>query len=114
MRCPIVNLFSGGPLYAVRMVTVENTLKAQLGARIRKLREGQGISQRTFCMMIGMDRSYLIAVELGRRNIAVENLSKIAAGLGVSLSYLFEGVGPQANEPACTITPCKQNRPTCR
>lgn len=43
-------------------------------------------------MMVGMDRTYLIAVEHGRRNIAIENISKIANGLGVTLSELFEGV----------------------
>ncbi len=69
-----------------------------LGIRIRQLREQQGLSQRRFSLMIGMDRTYLIAVEHGRRNIAIDNISKIANGLGVTLSELFEGI--DANVPA--------------
>ena len=71
----------------------------QLGARIRQLREQQGLSQRRFSMMVGMDRTYLIAVEHGRRNIAIENISKIANGLGVTLSELFEGVDASVPAP---------------
>ena len=69
-----------------------------LGIRIRQLREQQGLSQRRFSLMLGMDRTYLIAVEHGRRNIAIDNISKIANGLGVTLSELFEGI--DANVPA--------------
>ena len=67
-------------------------IRKRLGLRIRDLRTQQGFSQRTFCLMIEMDRTYLIAVEHGRRNIAVDNLTKIARGLNVSLSDLFAGV----------------------
>lgn len=64
----------------------------KLGKRICALRERQSLSQRTFCLMIGMDRSYLIAVEHGRRNVSIKNLIRISAGLGVTLSELVEGV----------------------
>lgn len=76
----------------------ENVEKAMvnLGKRICALRERQSLSQRTFCLMIGMDRSYLIAVEHGRRNISIRNLIKISAGLGVTLSELVEGIDSQA------------------
>jgi len=69
------------------------TTRQQLGKRIKRLREERSISQRKFAMMIGMDRSYLISVEAGRRNIAIDNLSKIADGLDVTLSELLKGVG---------------------
>ena len=67
-------------------------MREQLGKRIKRLREERGISQRKFALMIGMDRSYLISVEAGRRNIAIDNLAKIARGLDVSLSELMEGI----------------------
>ena len=77
-------------------------IRKRLGLRIRDLRKQQGFSQRTFCLMIEMDRTYLIAVEHGRRNIAVDNLTKIAHGLNVNLSDLFSGVddpvSPAADE----------------
>ena len=67
--------------------------RQQLGRRIRRLRENHGLSQRKFALMIGMDRSYLISVEGGKRNIALDNLEKISRGLDISISELFEGVG---------------------
>ncbi len=68
------------------MITVE------FGKRIKKLRNVRGISQEKFALSIDMDRTYYATVESGRRNISLENINKIAKGLGVSLSELFEGV----------------------
>jgi transcriptional regulator with XRE-family HTH domain len=39
-----------------------------------------------------MDRTYLSSVEAGKRNISVNNIKKIADGLDVSISELFEGL----------------------
>jgi len=39
-----------------------------------------------------MDRTYFASVEAGKRNIAIKNIQKIADGLGVSLSELFENL----------------------
>ena len=63
-----------------------------LGARIKNLRKKIGISQEKFALSIGMDRTYFASVEAGRRNISICNLQKIANGLGISLSELFEGL----------------------
>lgn len=61
-----------------------------LGKRIRELRQKTGMSQEKFALKIGMDRTYFASVEAGRRNIAICNIKKIADGLGVTLSELFE------------------------
>ena len=63
-----------------------------LGDRIRELRNKIGLSQEKFALSIGMDRTYFASVEAGRRNIAICNLKKIADGLGVTLSELFNGL----------------------
>ena len=63
-----------------------------LGIRIKTLRNKIGISQEKFALSIGMDRTYFASVEAGKRNISICNLQKIALGLGVSLSELFEGI----------------------
>lgn len=68
------------------MITVD------LGLRIKELRGKTGLSQEKFALKIGMDRTYFASVEAGRRNIAIVNIKKIADGLGVSLSELFEGL----------------------
>lgn len=67
-------------------------IKERLGNRIKKLRLQTGLSQEKFALKIGMDRTYFASVEAGRRNIAIVNLEKIANGLEVSLSELFNGV----------------------
>ena len=60
----------------------------KLGQRIRSEREAQDISLRRFALMIGVGHTYLVDVENGRRNIGIENLCKIADGLGVKVSEL--------------------------
>ena len=60
--------------------------------RIRFLREQQGLSQYVFSDMISMNRSYLISVEKGRRNISLSNLFKISSGLGITLSDMLTDV----------------------
>ena len=62
-----------------------------LGDRIKELRQKTGLSQEKFALKIEMDRTYFASVEAGRRNIAIVNIKKIADGLGVTLSELFEG-----------------------
>jgi transcriptional regulator with XRE-family HTH domain len=39
-----------------------------------------------------MDRTYFASVEAGKRNVSIQNIKKIADGLGVSLSELFRGL----------------------
>ena len=63
-----------------------------LGIRIKELRQKTGLSQEKFALKIDMDRTYFASVEAGRRNISIINIKKIADGLGVSLSELFEGI----------------------
>ena len=53
-------------------------------------REKIGISQEKFALQIGMDRTYYSSVESGKRNISIQNIKKIADGLGISLAELME------------------------
>ncbi|MBQ7624911.1 MAG: helix-turn-helix transcriptional regulator [Clostridia bacterium] len=68
-------------------------ITTDLGKRLQTLRKDKaGLSQEKFALKIGMDRTYYASVEAGRRNISIINIKKIADGLGVSLSELFEGM----------------------
>lgn len=67
-------------------------IQQEIGKRIRELRLTTGLSQEKFALKIGMDRTYFASVEVGKRNISIVNLEKIANGLDVSLSELFKGV----------------------
>ncbi len=64
-------------------------LLIKLGKRIRKLRKQRGWTQVVMAEKIGIDRSFLAEVEIGRRNISILNLELIADGLQVSLSQLL-------------------------
>ena len=67
-------------------------IQKRVGERIRELRTKTGLSQEKFALKIGMDRTYFASVELGKRNIAIMNLEKIANGLEIPLSELFENI----------------------
>ena len=73
-------------------------LARELGMRIKGLRENTGLSQEKFALKINMDRTYFATVESGKRNISLNNIEKIANGLGISISKLFEGIGDLPDE----------------
>jgi transcriptional regulator with XRE-family HTH domain len=60
-----------------------------LGKQIRVLRKEKGFSQESFADYVGLDRSYIGAVERGERNISVLNLIRVAKALNVSMGDLF-------------------------
>ena len=64
----------------------------ELGQRIKKLRMQSGMSQEKFALSIDMDRTYFASVECGKRNVSINNIKKIADGLGISLEELFKGL----------------------
>lgn len=64
----------------------------KFGMRVRELRMQRGLSQEKFALSIGMDRTYLASVEAGKRNISLENISKIANGFGITLEELFKEI----------------------
>ena len=66
-------------------------VKEWLGNRVRELRCEKGLTQEDLALSIGMDRSYLASVELGKRNISLENIQKLSMGLGVTMEELFKG-----------------------
>ena len=68
------------------MITID------LGKRIKHFRLKTGLSQEKFALKIEMDRTYFASVEAGKRNISICNIKKIADGLDISLSILFEGL----------------------
>lgn len=70
----------------------------QLGDRIKELRKETGLSQEKFALKIDMDRTYFATVESGKRNISLQNIEKIANGLNITISELFEGIGENCND----------------
>jgi restriction-modification system regulatory protein, putative len=71
---------------------VEKEYLLSFGKIVRKLRMETGLSQEKFALKIGMDRTYFSSVELGKRNISLLNIIKIANGLDISIGKLFENL----------------------
>lgn len=67
-------------------------IQVRLGLRLKELRNAKKISQEKFAVSINMDRTYYAPVESGKRNISIVNLEKIASGLDISLSELFQDI----------------------
>lgn len=56
---------------------------------LKKYRNELGISQEEFAERAGLHRTYISAVECGKRSIALDNVQKIADALGVDVYMLF-------------------------
>lgn len=56
---------------------------------LKKYRNELGISQEEFAERAGLHRTYISAVECGKRSIALDNVQKIADALGVDVYRLF-------------------------
>ena len=65
-----------------------------LGKRIAHLRKQKGLSQLEFSLDSGIAKSYVCELEAGKRNPSLFVLERVCLTLGVTLSTLFEGVGP--------------------
>jgi transcriptional regulator with XRE-family HTH domain len=63
-----------------------------LGKSVRALREAAGESQVAAAESLGLNRSFLIGIESGRRNVSVQRLFDIADHYGVRPAALLEHV----------------------
>jgi transcriptional regulator with XRE-family HTH domain len=74
------------------MARRNDNVRARFGARVRELRNQRGVSQEALAAEVGIHRTYLGGIELGLRNPALDNITRLARALRVSLRDLFEGV----------------------
>ena len=58
--------------------------------RIREIRLNQGMTMKELAQRAGISAAYLSDIERGNRNGKRQTLCRIANGLGVMLSELFE------------------------
>jgi transcriptional regulator with XRE-family HTH domain len=65
-------------------------IRRRVGANVRHIREGQGISQEELADRAGIHRTYISGVERGIRNPTVTVLEKIAKALKVKAADLLE------------------------
>ena len=67
-------------------------IQKAFGLKVQQLRKETGMSQEKFALSIDMDRTYLASVEAGKRNISINNIKKIADGLNICISELFDNI----------------------
>lgn len=73
------------------MSNVANDMANRLLARIKQLREANGLTQEAFAEKVGLAYKYYQHVEAGRRrDIRLSTLVKMADGLGLTLSQLVD------------------------
>src|SRR5438552_1979226 len=67
--------------------------RAILASAIRRLRLRRGWSQELLAERAGIHRTYLGSVERGERNVAIDNICRIAWALGVEVRELLSPLG---------------------
>lgn len=68
------------------------SVKSRFGSTLRKLRDERGYSQEELAEKAGLHRNYIGGVERGERNVALENIVKLARALSVSPRDLFADI----------------------
>ena len=64
--------------------------RKRLSARIRTLREQQGLSQRKLALMIGSNQTYIWQIENGTVNVGLDILCRLADALEVNVRDLID------------------------
>lgn len=68
------------------------SIKLLFGRALRALREERGYSQEELAERAGLHRNYIGGIERGERNVALENISKLAKALSVRTRDLFDSL----------------------
>lgn len=64
-------------------------LNAQIGQLLKDLLVERGWSLRELGLVVGMNKTYLGDIELGKRNPSINSLEKIVAGYGLTVKEFF-------------------------
>lgn len=67
-----------------------NDTPQKLGANIKRIRTKKKMTQGDICRKLDMDRSYMSAIENGKKNVTLAVLEKLANALDVSVDELLK------------------------
>lgn len=71
---------------------MSRNIQEAFGKKVRELRQKMGISQENFADICDLHRTYISDVELGKRNISIENIQRVADALNMTMEELFKEV----------------------
>ncbi len=66
---------------------------AQIGERIRELREVQNYTREVFAEKAGISSKFLYEIETGKKGFSADTLCRISKALSVSCDYIMFGEG---------------------
>lgn len=69
---------------------MKENIKVKFGCTIKKLRTEKGISQEKLAELSNLHRTYIGSLEMGKRNVSLENINKLAIALDCKISDLFD------------------------
>ena len=71
---------------------IQMDILIRYGQAVRKIRLERGLSQEELADRCGLHRTYISDIELGKRNLSLENIERIAISLDKSLWEFFKEV----------------------
>jgi transcriptional regulator with XRE-family HTH domain len=75
------------------------SLKVGLGRAVARLRRAAGYSQEAFALTCKVHRTYMTGIELGRHNVSLEILERVAKGLKLDTGQLMAAAEEERRAP---------------
>ena len=67
-------------------------IKTAFGTKLRSIRTSKNLSQEKLAELADLDRTYISSVELGKRNISIVNICRLASALEIEIQVLFDNL----------------------
>lgn len=71
---------------------MKKELAIRFGNKVKEIRTNKGLSQEELADRAGVHRTYIGMIERAEKNITLENIKKIALGLGVNIEVLVKNL----------------------
>jgi CheY-like chemotaxis protein/DNA-binding XRE family transcriptional regulator len=84
--------FAGNQRIFLSRLIAQPDLKKGFGAELKRRRMENGISQERLAELADLHRTYISAVESGKRNLTLESIQRLARALGATVGSFFASV----------------------
>jgi len=64
-------------------------INEKFGTRVKEIRQARGITQEELSFKARLHRTYISSIEMGKRNVSLVNIEKLAKALGCDISDFF-------------------------